>query len=112
MYIVQFLKFTLINDVSTGIYMVLSVLGVCVVSFLDILDMDSLLVEVSQCLPSSCRFQLQSKCLQCSHRSAEGDLQCCCPDKKGGETLRGGCGMSLHVRGGAGEHLPGGGDGE
>ena len=54
--------------------MLLSVLGVCVVSFLDILDMDSLLVEVSMCLPNSCRFQLQSRCLKCSHRSSESDL--------------------------------------
>ena len=52
----------------------LSVLGVCVVSYLDILDMDSLLVEVSLCLPGSCNFQLQSRCLKCSHRSSEGDL--------------------------------------
>jgi len=60
--------------VAAFLCLLLSVLGVCVVSYLDILDMDSLLVEVSLCLPGSCNYQLQSRCLKCTQRYSEGDL--------------------------------------
>ena len=61
--------------VVTGLLcLILSVLGVCIVSYLNILDMDSLLVEVSMCLPDSCNYQLHSRCLQCSHRFSDENL--------------------------------------
>jgi len=45
-----------------------SIIGFCVVGYLNILDLDYWLEDVSHCLPGTCRFQWNDKCLSCDNK--------------------------------------------
>lgn len=44
-----------------------SIIGFCVIGYMSILDLDYWLEDVSNCLPGTCRFQWNNKCVSCDY---------------------------------------------